>query len=540
MKIVPAPFNHQREAEQFLCDKDQNALFMEQGTGKSKVVIDLSHYRYINRNINSVIVISPNAVKDQWVTEQFPEHYPEDFKGFIWDGMSTQRSKNLFFSLNDVNDLTVFSFNVESFQSGSVDVAVKYILNNRSVYVIVDESTRIKNGRRKTRKGKRAGAKRTNKIIDLFSEVQYKSILTGTPTPNSPFDLWSQFEFLIPDFFGMDYFYFTHHYGILLSQVSGNRKYNNILDQKTYSIIKNRLNKLDVITPKDIAEISIDFSIKEKDVIYIKRMEEYSGYKNLDELRNKISTITFFKNKSECLDLPPKVYETLNVEMGKEQKRIYEDLKKSMYAEYMTKELTVQNKMVMALRLQMITGGIFPYSETTMLIDKDGEEKFDTHFEYREIPDGQKIKVLLEDLQEVSSETSVIIWARFRGEILQISKALTDAGYYNKYYFGGSDISIIDEFKSGELKFLVGSPLKGGEGLNLQISNLQYWYSNSFKADSRLQGEDRSHRIGQKKSVLYKDLICKGTIDERVYQVIKRKESIIEFFRGKEFERILQ
>jgi SNF2 family DNA or RNA helicase len=58
-------------------------------------------------------------------------------------------------------------------------------------------------------------------------------------------------------------------------------------------------------------------------------------------------------------------------------------------------------------------------------------------------------------------------------------------------------------------------------------------------ADKRLQAEDRSHRIGQTNKVLYKDLICKNTVDERVYEVLKRKENLIDFFRGKVLEDIL-
>jgi SNF2 family DNA or RNA helicase len=55
-----------------------------------------------------------------------------------------------------------------------------------------------------------------------------------------------------------------------------------------------------------------------------------------------------------------------------------------------------------------------------------------------------------------------------------------------------------------------------------------------------LQAEDRSHRIGQTNKVLYKDLLCKGTIDEHIYEVLKRKEDLINYFREKEIEDILK
>ncbi len=151
-----------------------------------------------------------------------------------------------------------------------------------------------------------------------------------------------------------------------------------------------------------------------------------------------------------------------------------------------------------------------------------------------------KIKILLEDLEEVPLDTSIIIWARFRAEIDLIEKTLTENGYLCRKYYGGSDISVINDFKQGVFQILVSTTEKGGEGLNLQISTLQYFYSNSYKADKRLQAEDRSHRIGQKNNVTYKDIICKGTIDETVYRVLKMKEDLINYFRNKPIEEILK
>jgi SNF2 family DNA or RNA helicase len=224
--------------------------------------------------------------------------------------------------------------------------------------------------------------------------------------------------------------------------------------------------------------------------------------------------------------------------MGKDQKDIYEKLKKEMYAEYSGKELTVVNKMVMSIRLSMITGGLFPFSETQIKINADGEEYFDTHFEYKLIPDCGKIKTLLEDLEEVPEETFIIVWGRFRGEIELIEDTLKSNGYSCSKYYGGTDSSVIDQFKRKEFRILVASE-KGGEGLNLQLSTLHYFYSNSFRADFRLQKEDRSHRIGQVNSVLYKDLLCKGTIDEHIYAALKRKVDLINYFREKSLDDIL-
>lgn len=533
-KNVPALFNHQLQALQFISNKENFALFMEQGTGKSKVIVEQAFYLWEKGDIDCVIIIAPNAVKPQWVEEQFPEHSPSaSFRGFIWDGCGTKRSQKEFQdALSDKGKLFIFSLNIESLQSDSIDLYFKRTLLDRKCFVVVDESTRIKNGRRKPKKGKRSGAKRTNKLLDYAPLMKYRSILTGTPTPKSPFDLWSQFEFLEKDFFKMDYFFFTHYYGIMIQHsTQEGKRYYAVLDEKTFNILKSELKKQEV-SPRYIEELSLRFGMSTKDILTVKNMEKYSGYKNMEELRDRISRVTFFVKKKDCLDLPDKVYEKLYCTMGKAQETVYKTLKKELYAQYAGKELTITNKVVLTLRLQMITGGLFPFSDMAIKLNAEGEEYMETVFGQGKIEDNGKIKVLLEDLEEVSDDTHIIIWACFRGEIELIEEELLNAGYSCEKYYGGSDDSVIDRFKRGETRILISNPVKGGEGLNLQISTLQYYYSNSFRADARLQAEDRSHRIGQTNKVTYKDLICKGTIDERIYDVLKRKEDLINYFRS--------
>ena len=533
-KKIPELYDHQVEALDFIKDKPVFALFMEMGTGKSKVVIEKVYELQVCNKINAVIIISPNAVKDQWVTEQMPLHYPSDnWAGVVWNGLKTKTAKKDFNDkFNGNKALFVFSVNVEAFQSSAIDSYIEFILKYRKCFIVIDESAKIKNGRRKPTRGKRSGAIRTNKILDYFERSTYKCILTGTPTPNNPFDLWSQFEFLKKDFFNMDHFFFTHHHGIMIQKSTNEgKRYNTVLDEVTYKIIKSVLSKKEKLDHRFVEDTALRYGLKTNDIINIHKLEKYSGYKNLKDLREKVSEITFFKKKQDCLDLPDKVYETLDCVMTKDQLKIYKELKSQMYSEYDTKELTVTSKMVMALRLQMITGGLFPYAESEIKIDKEGEQYVDTHFEYSRIENSCKVKVLLDDIENVDLETSIIVWARFRGEIEMIKEALTEAGYTCEKYYGGSTIDVIDRFKNKDIRILIANPLKGGEGLNLQVSTLHYFYSNSFKADSRLQAEDRSHRIGQVNKVTYKDLIVKGSVDEVVYSALKRKENLINYFR---------
>jgi SNF2 family DNA or RNA helicase len=509
---------------------------MEQGTGKSKVTIDKITYLYQQGAIDSAIIISPNAVALQWVNEQFPTHFPyEDWNGLLWQGAKTKREKNKFEKYLNDKRFFLYSCNVEAFQHNNIPLFVNMMIRNRKTIIIVDESTRIKNGRRKPKRGKRAGAKRTNTILDLFEDVQHKGILTGTPTPNSPFDLWAQFEFLHKNFFDMDYFYFEHHHGIMLTtQNRDGKSYKTIMKEDVYAKAKRRLDKMETLDEKSLDELHVRSGVKIKDLLLIRRMDKYRPYKNMLQLKKKIAPVTVFIKKKDCLDLPPKVHEKLYCHMDKEQKAIYEKLKKEMMVEYAGEELAVTIKVVLYLRLQMITGGLFPFAKTDIKVGEDGEPVFNTYFDYKPIGSNAKLKVLLEDLEEVSVETSIIIWARFVGEVNIIADALVNAGHKVGKYYADASIDVIDQFKKREIRFLVATE-KGAEGLNLQISTLHYFYSTSYRYDKHEQQQDRSHRIGQKNKVTYKYLICIDTLDVRVYEVLNRKQSLVQYFRSNPF-----
>jgi SNF2 family DNA or RNA helicase len=82
----------------------------------------------------------------------------------------------------------------------------------------------------------------------------------------------------------------------------------------------------------------------------------------------------------------------------------------------------------------------------------------------------------------------------------------------------------------------VGNPTTGGYGLTLTAANLVVYYSNSFDLEKRLQSEDRAHRIGQTKNVTYIDLICPGTVDEKIVKSLRDKINIATQVMGEELK----
>ena len=62
------------------------------------------------------------------------------------------------------------------------------------------------------------------------------------------------------------------------------------------------------------------------------------------------------------------------------------------------------------------------------------------------------------------------------------------------------------------------------------------YYSNGYDLEKRLQSEDRAHRIGQKKSVTYVDIIADKTVDQKIVKALKNKINIASQIMGEELK----
>ena len=83
-KYKTNPYQHQSDCVHTLYGKKFGALFMEQGTGKSKTVIDIVSNLYLEGKIDAVLLIAPNTIHNQWHIEQIPEHSPAKYISQVW------------------------------------------------------------------------------------------------------------------------------------------------------------------------------------------------------------------------------------------------------------------------------------------------------------------------------------------------------------------------------------------------------------------------------------------------------------------------
>ena len=224
------------------------------------------------------------------------------------------------------------------------------------------------------------------------------------------------------------------------------------------------------------------------------------------------------------MDLPDKVYMPRYVTMTKKQLELYEQIRKEALVLFEDGRLVSAPQMVtQMLRLQQILSGY-------LTTDDGYQENFDT----------RRIDALLDICYETSGK--IIIWSRFRYDIMKIAQVLSDNFGESKVakYFGDTKdderSDIIDRFQDpkSDLRFFIGNPSTAGRGLTLTEAHTVVYYANDFNLDTRIQSEDRCHRIGQNKSVTYIDLISEGTIDEKIVHSLVNKIDLSAKVLGEE------
>jgi len=140
-------------------------------------------------------------------------------------------------------------------------------------------------------------------------------------------------------------------------------------------------------------------------------------------------------------------------------------------------------------------------------------------------------------------EGKAIIWAHWQRDVQLIKEAL------EKEYGPGSVVDYYgltpqeerqknkDSFQNNsKCRFFVGTPQTAGYGITLTSASTVIYYSNGYDLEKRMQSEDRAHRIGQKKSVTYIDMIAEETVDTKIVKSLRKKINIASQVMGEELK----
>ncbi len=321
-------------------------------------------------------------------------------------------------------------------------------------------------------------AKRTKNIIGIGQHAKYKRIMTGSPITKNPLDLYTQCEFLDPW----------------------------LLDFSSYYAFRNRYAEMKTMH------------------VHGRSIQVVDKFQNLGELSDTVKQFSYRVLKEDCLDLPPKVFIKRHVALTPDQKKVYEQMKKAAMAVLNGKVTTTMTVLTQLMRLHQITCGYVTADDGTV-----------------QAVESNRINELMSILEDTDGK--VIIWANYQTSVSDIMKALTKKYGANSFvhYYGLTPQEDrqdnIRKFQNDpECRFIIGTPQTGGYGITLTQANTVIYYSNSYDLEKRLQSEDRAHRIGQKKTVTYIDLISEDTVDEKIVKALRDKINIASEVMGEELK----
>ena len=455
------PFEHQIDGFNYGLQNDKWLLADEQGLGKTKQIIDIAVAKKLSEGYKHCLIIcGVNGLKWNWRNE-IATHSNETCHIL---GQRVKKNGQLTVKGNKekLEDVLALS---DSQNSSNLTILDYFIVTNvetlRDEKIVAEIVKLTKTGVinmiafDECHKAKDHSSQQGKGILKLHSDTMIA--MTGTPIMNKPLDLYTILKWL--GYESHPYYSFKNHYCVM----GGYGGY------------------------------------------------EIVGYKNLDELQERLNEIMLRRLKSEVFDLPEKLYIDEYVEMTPKQAIIYKEVTSEIKANI--DQIKMQNNPLAELiRMRQATG----YTGILSSVVKESA-KLDR----------------MEELVEESIENGrqVVIFSNWT--------QMTDAVYerlHKKYPLSlvtgqtKDDVrqTNIDEFQNGRSKVMIGTIGALGTGVNLYAASIVIFMDEPWTYANKAQAEDRCHRIGQTQNVTIYTIMCHDTIDTKVHEIVMKKKNIAD------------
>lgn len=338
------------------------------------------------------------------------------------------------------SDAEIYLINLENVV-WLTEVQPKLVFTN----LVIDESSRFKD----------PSTKRFKALKKHLKTFDRRIILTGTPTPQGMADLWSQV-------------------GIL---DLGQRLETSLTRFRDMYMMPDQMNR-------------------HTRVVY-----NWKFKPGCDQIvQDKISDICYSLKAEDYLQLPEctKLYHS--IQLDKNVRAQYEQLRKDMVAEIKGETITAPTAATLANKLLQFTSGAL-YNEAG-----EAQEVHRSKLEY------------LESIMEESSSPTLVFY-HFKHSLQRLRLTFPQAVVL--------DDDNIDAWRSGSIRMLLAHPQSGGIGLNLQCNVGEtaqtVWFDLPWSSENYIQANARIYRQGQEKPVIIHHLTMANSIDQHVVKVLEGK-----------------
>lgn len=462
-------------------------LFMEMGTGKTRVAIHLLEDLIETQGISFIGIAAPLSVLRVWV-EAWNEwgRFPILFIDIHDTGPEGLRQAHEISKYQPVICLINYEAAWQMGYRATKRVSKKTNeLVKKTVKIdtslddfdwdifILDESTAIKTPGSKTSRFFR------NKIT---KRSQLRLALTGSAYTKRPLDVWAQIQFVL----------------------NPSADDPSPIFPRTFEFFKQRYS---------IPHPYIRGAIK--------------GYQNLDDLAHRLSKVAILLKKEDVLDLPPFIHEPRYIELESSTRKMYDEFTKNQYLELEALEasgLTVTAAHIFAVmqkQMQITSGFLITDPEldpktglyTQRSIVRFGREKLKEIVRNLEDRDDPTLLVTQWDEEERMLAEEIEKRFRFKPKIL------------NGAVKGAEARHELVRSASKDLCFIVKESV-GAKGMDMRFADMSIWMSHTHNTENYEQMMARNHRGGQTRSITYRHMIAVDTIDEKIMDALQRDLSL--------------
>lgn len=448
------PYEHQIVGFNFGLTNDRWLLGDEMGLGKTKQVIDIAVAKKLSKGYQHCLIIcGVNGLKWNWKNE-VKVHSNEE--AYIL-GERIVRGKTVINSNADkLTDIKKLATNPAYFIITNIE-SLRQEDIAAELKKLCEDGTIGMIAFDECHKAKNPSSDQGKGILKLQAETMIA--MTGTPLMNQPFDLY-----IILKWLGYEkhaFSAFQHHYG----EFGGFGGY------------------------------------------------ECIGYKNLDELQERLNEIMLRRKKEEVLDLPEKTYIDEYVEMTKNQKKVYNEVTMDIKSNIDQIKMS-NNPLAELIRMRQATG------YTGILSTKIQESaKLDRMEEIVEEArqNGKKV-VIFSNWTQMTDAAYERLYSKGYG-ISQITGETKDADRQN----------VVELFQNSKnCNVLIGTSGAMGTGLTLTAGTIEIFLDEPWNMALKEQCVDRCHRIGQKNNLTIYTLMCQDTIDQRIHELVEKKGAMAD------------
>lgn len=256
---------------------------------------------------------------------------------------------------------------------------------------------------------------------------------------------------------------------------------------------------------------------------------EIVGYKNIPELSNILQPNMLRRLKKDVLDLPPKIHHVEYIDNSPYQQDLYNSILEGVIS---SKYKIVQsiNPLSEFLRLRQVNGSPELIDETCNTSAKDYLSK------------NAKLARLLDLLDDIllDPDEKVVIFSNWVEPIRTLYKFISKK-YGTCSYIGTMSPSEREENKHAFIsdpskRIMLGTIGALGTSHTLTVAKNVIFYDSPWNPADIEQAEDRCHRPGTTETVNVYTLITRGTVDERVHDILSRKEGTADFIVDNELD----